>query len=388
VDVVLLAIATGVAIQLVRKQRRLIISADGVLGVISVVTLGAMLAYGLASGGSPKPALWQARPFVHLVLFALLGTQLLETPRHVGRLIAAFVAATSCKALQIVWIFFAEAGGRFGAWRSILGHEDSVFLAAVIVLAIALVLYRVPGFWRAVLLIVAPFALAALALNLRRAAYVALGLSVLLMPLLLHGRRRAALGAVACGFLAFVLYGAVAVAHPEAPFAMPFNKVRTIVAPAPGSQDSSSNLYRTAENYNLRRTIAAHPFGLGFGHPFELHVPIADISFLLPLWRYHPHNMILGIWTALGSVGFVLFLSYLGAAVMLASHNLRWHVDPQAKAFDYFLLTSLVSGLIVSVLDQFLWVDRGALFLGAVVAMVAALHRPLARATHPADHSE
>ena len=71
-----------------------------------------------------------------------------------------------------------------------------------------------------------------------------------------------------------------------------------------------------------------------------------------------------------------------GPAVMLASHDLRWHGDPQAKAISYFLLASLASGLFASVFDQFIWIDRGALFLGAVVAMAAALHRSLP-ATHP-----
>ena len=317
------------------------------------------------------------RPFVHFVVFALLGAQLLEHAGHVRYMIGAFVAAATFKALQINWIFFLEERGRFGEWREILGHEDSVFLAALIVLGLALLLYRARTFQRWVLLFVLPLATAALVLNLRRAAYVVLAASVLLMPLMLHGRRRAALAVLASGVLVFAVYGAVAWSRPDGPLFVPFNKARSILAPTAGTTDYSSNLYRVAENHNLRRTITAHPLGLGFGHPFEVHIPLGDISFLMPNWQYHPHNMILGIWSTMGSLGMALFLGYVGVAVMVASHNIRWHTDPHLKGISYFLLASLVCGLGVSAADMFIWVERGALFLGAVIAMVAVLQRSL-----------
>jgi hypothetical protein len=43
----------------------------------------------------------------------------------------------------------------------------------------------------------------------------------------------------------------------------------------------------------------------------------------------------------------------------------------------------LVSGLLISWIDQFIAENRGAVFLGAVVAMVTVLKRPLARAADP-----
>jgi hypothetical protein len=247
----------------------------------------------------------------------------------------------------------------------------------VIVLAGAFLLYGGPLVTRLLLLAAAAVCAAAVVFNLRRTAYVALAMSGLCMPLLLHGRRRAALALAAAGLFVGGAYAAAALSRPDAWWSEPALKAKAIVAPDSGSTDSASNVYRVAENTNLRRTIAAHPLGLGFGHPFELHTPIDDISFLLPLWRYHPHNMLLGIWIALGAVGFVVFLSYCGAALALASHSLRWQVEPQAKAIGYFLLAALASGLFASVFDQFIWIDRGALFMGAIVAMTAALHRSL-----------
>ena len=140
------------------------------------------------------------------------------------------------------------------------------------------------------------------------------------------------------------------------------------------TSDYDSNLYRVGEDLNLRRTIVGHPLGLGFGHPFELYVPLPDISFLLPYWQYHPHNMILGMWMSLGGAGFVVFLSYFASLVVLASHSLRRHTDPYLKAVSYFALTGLLSGFLVGMVDQMIWAERGAIFLGVLGGMTASLY--------------
>jgi hypothetical protein len=374
-EVFLLAIAAGLVIQLSRIRARPAVHAESILAVLYLATLTVMLAYGMLSGGELKPALWQIRPFVHFVVFAVLGAQLLQRVGHLWHLIWTFAAASVIKAIQIIWIFVVEAGARFGDRREILGHEDSVFLAATLVLAVALALHGTGGAQRWFLLASAPVVLAGLVVNLRRASYAALALSLLLTPVLLHGqRRRAARSMVACGAL-FALYAAAAWNRPHDTFAAPFHKLVSIVAAPVGSIDDSSNLYRVKESLNLQRTIMAHPQGLGFGHPLEIHIPVPDISFLVPHWQYEPHNMILGIWMSLGTVGFIVFATYMVSLVMLASHGLRRHTDPYLKAVSYFLLTSLISALFVGAVDQFIWLDRGSMFLGALAAMVSAVSR-------------
>lgn len=375
VDVGLLALAAGLAGKAIRRGRRPVLRPETGLGLLYLAVLAVMFGYGLLGGGQLKPALWQVRPFAHFVVLAVVGAGLLRRAEHVRALVWWLAAATLIKAGQIVWIFAVEAAARFGQWREILGHEDSVFLAAVLVLALALGLYGAGGAQRRVLLAGAPLLLAGVVMNFRRAAWVALGLSLLLAPLLLPGRRRAALRVLAGLALIFGLYAGVAWTLPDHPAATPLHKLVSIVAPPPGSLDHTSNLYRVKENYNLRRTIAAHPLGLGFGHPFEVHLPLPDISFLLPLWQYHPHNMILGVWMSLGSVGFVVFLTYMGSLLMLAAASLRRQPDPYLKAVSYFALTALISALLVGALDQFIWLGRGTLFLGAVAALTSTLAR-------------
>jgi GT2 family glycosyltransferase len=156
---------------------------------------------------------------------------------------------------------------------------------------------------------------------------------------------------------------------------MPAEKLKSILFAPAESVDHSSNFYRLAENVNLRRTIISNPLGIGFGHPFELYVPLADISFLLPNWQYHPHNMILGMWMTLGTVGFGVFLFYYASILMLAAFYMRQLRDDYLKAVCFFALSTYAAGFLVASVDQFIWSERGAIFMGLLVAMISSLGR-------------
>ncbi len=375
-DVLLLALALGVALRIGREEGRRVLRPEWVLGVLYFGVLVVMLGYGLARGGALKPALWQARPFFHFVVLALLTPYVLRTPGEVRGALWAVMIPTVFKALQINWIFFVDERARFGAWREILGHEDSVFFVGAVVLAVVLALYGAGTMRRQLLflLISLPFAVVALTVNLRRSGYMALALSLGLIPVLLHGRRRAALKAALPALLLLGFYVGF-YWHRHDGLGLPVQKLKSVWLAQAGTSDYDSNLYRVGENLNLRRTIVGHPLGLGFGHPFELDVPLADISFLLPNWQYHPHNMILGIWMSLGTPGFVVFLSYFGSLVVLASRSLRRHLDPYMKAVSYFLLTGLIASFLVSAVDQMIWSERGAIFIGVLSGLVSVVDR-------------
>ena len=374
VDVLLSAVVLGVALETLRERRPLLLRVL-VLGFLYLGTLIVMLGYGLGTGGELKPALWQARPLFHFVVLGLLTSQVLRTSGQIRGAVWAIVIPSIFKALQVDWIFFFDEHAHFGTWREILGHEDSVFFVGAIILAVALALYRGARKERWLLLLSLPFTVVALAVNLRRAGYVALALSLGLIPLVGHGRRGAALKAALPVLLLLGLYVGFYWNRPDEPVGLPAQKVKSVWLAQAGTDDYDSNLYRVGENLNLRRTIVGHPLGLGFGHPFELHVPLPDISFLLPYWQYHPHNMVLGMWMSLWSVGFVVFLSYFASLVVLASHCLRRHADPYLKAVSYFALTGLIAGFLVGMVDQMIWSERGAIYLGVLGGMAAALYR-------------
>jgi hypothetical protein len=83
--------------------------------------------------------------------------------------------------------------------------------------------------------------------------------------------------------------------------------------------------------------------------------------------------MIFGLWMQLGSIGFVVFLFFFANLLMSASFSIRRASDPYIKSAAVFCTTALASGLLVTNLDQFVWTQRGALFLGTVLGLVASI---------------
>jgi O-antigen ligase len=389
IDFLILITAAGCAVRLRSTRDRANLFPLPALTIVYVLVLGTMFAYGVLSGGDIKAALWQIRPYLHFAAIVLLGSLLIESRSQIITLVWMTGAVVLFKSLQIIWIFFTDAGATFGEWREILGHEDSVFFAGFIGLATAYLLYGIrqegvtnkQGLW---LLFVLPVLVLALALNLRRAGYVALAFIFMLMPLALYGKRKLAVKFALLFFVLGVTYTAV-FWDAQGLLGTPAEKLKSIFFAQANSDDHNSNFYRLAENVNLRRTIIRNPLGIGFGQPFELYVPMADISFLLPNWKYHPHNMILGMWMTLGTIGFAFFIFYHASIMTLAAYHVRRTMDHQLRAIGFFALATYAAGFLVASVDQFIWSERGAIFMALLAAITIAIGR--LRKVETQDHA-
>ena len=348
------------------------------------LALVSMFAYGVATDGDLKPALWQVRGLFYMLVLAVITPLVIETRDHVRTVMWALVVPITVKALQIDWRYFIDLGGQIGELRSMIGHEDSGLLVGAITLGVALALYGAERAQRGFLLVCLPLLLLGVAFNMRRASYAALILGLGGMPLLLHTRRGAALRAAAAVLVLVAVYGIISWNRPHDPLALPLQKAKSILAPTPGTYDATSNRYRRDEDIDLRMTILRHPVGLGFGHRFELHVPLDDIEHLYRQWQYMPHNTILGLWISLGTVGLVVFLSYVGGVMMLAAHGVRRFADPYLKAICYLVLTSVAGGLLIGLTDQYLGTTRSAVFLGVLIGILSSIQTRGGRAPEPA----
>src|SRR5262249_38381895 len=212
--------------------------------------------------------------------------------------------------------------------------------------------------------------------NLGRAGYVSLAVSFGLLPLLLENRRRVLLKLAMPVLIVLSAYSGLFWNRTADPVGVPLQKVKSIFFMGPvGTSDYNSNLYRVAENYNLQHTILNHPWGLGFGHPFESYLPLPDISLLLAHWQYRPHNTILGMWMLLGTPGFIVCLAYFGSIIMLASRHARRQSDPYFKAVSFFILAAFTSGLLFATVDHYIGTQRGAVFLGALAGILTVLEQ-------------
>jgi uncharacterized membrane protein len=344
------------------------------LSVLFLAIVGAMLLYGIGTGGDPGIAVWQARPYVYLVWVAMLTPAVLRTRSELFGGVAMLVGATIFKASQIVWIFVVEAGAKFGEWREILGHEDSLFIVGAISLIGSLAILRIRSRGARFLFLCAPILLLGLILNLRRAGYVALALSAVLAPFLFRHRGRTTLkmtvSLLVCAGIYSVLFW-----NSDALVAIPLQKVKSIIFASAGTADAASNLYRVTEAANLLQTIRNHPLGLGFGHPFESHIKLPDVSAIVPNWRYFPHDVFLGLWAFLGPAGLALLLLYLSILLACAGQNLRNEQDGGLQSIAFFVVSALASAIVMGTVDQFVWAQRGAIFLGAVVGVLFVLDR-------------
>src|SRR5260370_583333 len=91
----------------------------------------------------------------------------------------------------------------------------------------------------------------------------------------------------------------------------------------PDQRDYLSNIYRVAEDANLRVTYKTSPLlGVGFGIPMLVIFPMADISYIYPLWNYIPHNTLLWVGMRMGAVGYAAFWGLVAMAVLQATRQL------------------------------------------------------------------
>src|SRR5262249_26285817 len=79
--------------------------------------------------------------------------------------------------------------------------------------------------------------------------------------------------------------------------------------------------WRDIENFDLVATAKARPvLGTGFGHPFDMAVPIGLVYQLEP---YVPHNSMLGMWAYMGYVGFTLIWMILALGIFYSLRAYR-----------------------------------------------------------------
>jgi O-antigen ligase len=353
------------------ERRRPTVTAEMLVVAAFIGSVLLMLGAGMATGGMIKPALWQVRPYFHIAMIAILLTQVIRNDADLRLVLGAMILAIVLKAALTVWVFFALAHAHFSGWRELVGHEDSIFFGAAFFFLLALAIYDLRLRTAVLALLAGTLLLAALVLNLRRASYATFGMSALLLPLVLVDKRRLALGLLAAVAAAAAAYLVLFWSDPG-PLGVPAEKVRSIFA-ASDAGDYSSNIYRDGENLNLWVMVREHPLGIGFGKPFDKVFPVADLSSILPYWDYDPHNAVFGLWMALGTPAFVLCIWLFALPIASASFATSQSADAFWRAASIYCLLGLSAALVASNLDQFVWAQRGALFVGAVLGFVSAM---------------
>lgn len=343
------------------------------LAFLGTVALGAI--HGLVAGGDLKLVVVEVRPFWYLFLAYMLGYNALTTVSRVRAFLWVAILGAGVKGLQGVYIYLVLLHGNLTGFREILGHEESFFFVAVLLLVVLFTLrHRYgPQLWTAAVLL--PLVLIALVANQRRADYLALlgGLSVAwLLVTVLRPERRAILITAAAIFVV-LLGGYVLLFYDESgPVAAPARALVSIVQPS--GDDALSNAYRVDEDFDLQFTALQHPvLGLGFGIPFAEPHLLQDLSPADPYYNVVPHNTILWVWMALGPLGYAALWYFFGSLIIRGCQIARGLRQPYLQVVAVFVVGVTVMEIIVAFADQQLFIFRNVIYLGLLAGMLLRL---------------
>ena len=221
-------------------------------------------------------------------------------------------------------------------------------------------------------------------LSNRRAAVVGLAAAFVVFSTMLFFRNRRAFLVLVPTVLVLMTAYTAAFWNSTSGAAFGARAVKTVFASSDISdRDSSSDLYRTIENFDLVNTIHSSPLtGVGFGKRFYQPAPLPDISFFV-FYQFIPHNSILWIWLKVGYLGFVAFLFLVAAAIRAGTR-----ASLTLPSGDLLVVTVCALSFIVMFIT-FAYVDiafdtKSCLFLAVCMATCANIVR-LTRAAAPIE---
>jgi O-antigen ligase len=328
-DVVLLAFVGVVAVRLgrlSREQRARELPATP-MRLFALISLGGacfMWLWGFVQGGSDvASSLWQMQRVVYLPIWCILFLHVLRGPGDRAALAKVLVGAACLKAVVALYVRATVAPVPPATVLDYATtHADSMLFAGAFCVVVALLLGglrrgRVP-----LVLVVLPLLVAGMVANHRRVVWVELFAGLLTVYGLAAPSRpkraisRLLVAASPVGLLYVVLgWGA------SSGLFGPVQVLRSIV----DSTADPSTAWRDWENYNLFYTIRQSPLlGIGYGHEYTEIVRLPDISESYGLYRFIPHNSILGLWAYGGLVGFAALWAMMFVGVFLAVRAARY----------------------------------------------------------------
>jgi O-antigen ligase len=282
-----------------------------------------MWVYGMARGDADvAKSLWQVQHVAYVpiltFLFLLAFRDLADTAAF-GKVI---VAAACLKALLAVYIRATVApppGEATLAYAT--SHADSMLFAVAFCSVVALLIHRRGGKGLFLLAVVLPVLVAGMIANGRRLAWVELAAGVATVIALTpwSATKRSAVRAAVVGSPLALVYAMAGWSSSSSIFA-PVHTLRSVV----DSKADPSTLWRDLENYNLFFTLRHNPLlGTGYGHGYVEIIPLPDVSSAYELYRFLPHNSILGLWAYGGLFGFTALWAILVVGIFLAARAYR-----------------------------------------------------------------
>lgn len=336
-------------------------------------------------GFSFANSLWQVFRVVYLPLVFLLFCAGLRGPGDAKAMGVVLVAAALLRAVAAVYIrqLFPDKE----LMPHTTTHADSMLFANAVLLVLANFTERRNWPSLRLVLLTTPVLIAGMVANNRRLVWVELLLGVLALYVITPWtwlKRRIA-QTVALSIPVLVLYVAVGWNAASVVFA-PVRTIRSVV----DSKADTSTLWRDWENYNLYFTLKGNPLlGTGYGHEYIEAIHLPDISGNYSLYRYAPHNSILGLLAYSGLLGFALIWSLVPAGIFFSVRAYRYSVEPRDRVAALTAVCAIITYALHCYGDMALGTWTSVFTIGPALALMAKLAVangawPLGRAPPPA----
>lgn len=327
--------------------------------------------HGYASGGDLRIALFEGRPLLYIVVAYVLVTNLLSTRRQYVRLVMTVMVAVSIQSIFSLVHYLDIPPAERAELESLSEHSATVAMNALFVLLLCAVALRCSRWLRWTTFVLAVPVILAYLLSQRRAAMVALVVGVVFILAVLFQRRRRAFWFVTPTLVVLGTGFVLATWNARGAIGLPASAAKTVLFPDQLTDaDSSSDLYRRMESYNLQFTIRSFRlFGRGFGQEFLRPVTMPDISFF-EFWKYIPHNNVLWLWVKMGFFGFAAMMYAFARAIQLGARSLTLVRSSDHVAFAVVGVSYVAMFLVFSYVD-IAYDARCTVFLGVCMALCA-----------------
>src|SRR5580658_1104972 len=314
----------------------------GFFAGLSLAGAAWMWAYGIAMGGADVgSSLWQVQRVAYLPALVFLFQLAFRGPADTAALGKVIVSAACLKALLALYIratVAPPAGETFLAYATT--HADSMLFAVAFCAVLAHLIHRRHGSRLFPIVLVLPLLVAGMVANGRRLAWVELVVGVATVVALTpwSSAKRTALRFAVGASPLFLIYAIAGWSSGSAIF-KPVQTLRSVV----DSKSDPSTLWRDLENYNLFFTLRHHGLlGTGYGHGYVEVIALPDVSSSYALYRFLPHNSVLGLWAYGGLVGFTALWTVVVVGLFLAARANRYAVNVDDRAVALTVLSTVV----------------------------------------------
>jgi hypothetical protein len=336
--------------------------------LLCIATILVVWGYGLLREGSDfRFSLWQVFKVIYLPSVFLLFCAGIRGPSDSRAFGIALVAAALIRASLAAYLRHLFPSEQLMPHATV--HADSMLFADAFLLVLV-VFFERPSVRNALLAAgTLPILTWGMIANNRRLVWVELlaGLLVLYFVTPFTPLKRRIARTVAISLPVLALYVVVGWSSGSRLFA----PVRTIRSVMDSASDSSTR-WRDLENYNLFSTVRGHPLlGTGFGHGYSEVIKLPDISEGFELYRFAPHNSILGLLAFSGAIGFLGIWLFIPLGVFFAVRSYRFSTAPGDRTTALATVGILVAYLVHCYGDMGLGTWTSVFTVAPALALVA-----------------